>query len=85
MRKGMKKEQKWTLKTIAHIRTDFPTKFGVPRQSGLVDTKAEIIFDPEYRSEEAVRELELYSDLGIFRGSERYLESYGSSTQTGRK
>ena len=61
----MRKERKWTLKTIAHIHTDFPTKFGVPRQSGLVDTKAEIIFEPEYRSEEAVRELEMYSHLWL--------------------
>ena len=65
MRKGVKKEQKWTLKTIARIHTDFPTKFGVPRQSGLVDTKAEIIFEPGYRSEEAVRELEMYSHLWL--------------------
>lgn len=37
-------------KTIAHIHTDFPTKFGIPRQSGLIDTlKAQIIFEPEYR------------------------------------
>ena len=44
----------WTLKTIAHIRTDFPTKFGVPRQSCLADTKGVIIFEPEYRSTDAV-------------------------------
>lgn len=32
---------------IAHIRSDFPSKFGIPRQSGLVDAlKAEIIFEP---------------------------------------
>ena len=38
-----------TLKVIAHIHTDFPTKFGIPRQSGLADTKAEILFEPDYR------------------------------------
>ena len=31
---------------IAHIRTDFPTKFGIPRQSGLADAPARIVFEP---------------------------------------
>ena len=40
-----------TLKVIAHIHTAFPTKFGIPRQSGLVDgLRGEIIFTPEYRN-----------------------------------
>ena len=40
-----------TLKVIAHIHTTFPTKFGIPRQSGLVDgLRGEIIFTPEYRN-----------------------------------
>ena len=39
-----------TLNVIAHIHTAFPTKFGIPRQSGLVDSlRGEIIFTPEYR------------------------------------
>lgn len=58
----------WTLKTIAYIRTDFPTKFGVPRQSGLADTKGKIVFEPEYRSIDAVRELEQYSHLWLIWG-----------------
>lgn len=38
------------MKIIAHIRSDFPTKFGIPRQSGLVeDLTAQIVFTPEYR------------------------------------
>ena len=38
------------LKPIAHIETDFPTKFGVPRQSGLVKgLRGRIVFEPEYR------------------------------------
>lgn len=61
-------KEAWTLKTIAYIRTDFPTKFGVPRQSGLADTKGQIIFEPEYRSEDAVRELEQYSHLWLIWG-----------------
>ena len=47
-----------TLKVIAHIHTAFPTKFGIPRQSGLVDSlRGEIIFTPEYRNADAVRGL----------------------------
>ena len=46
------------LKVIARIHTDFPEKFGIPRQSGLVDSlKAKIIFEPEYRNPEAVKGL----------------------------
>ena len=41
------------LKVIAHIETDFPTKFGIPRQSGLVDLEGLIIFEPEFRNIEA--------------------------------
>ena len=53
-------------KTIAHIHTDFPTKFGIPRQSGLIDTlKAQIIFEPEYRKPEAFRGLDGYSHLWL--------------------
>lgn len=54
------------LKVIAHIRSDFPGKFGVPRQSGLVDTlKAEVIFEPEYRNPDALRGLEGFSHLWL--------------------
>ncbi len=45
------------LKTIAHIQTCFPTKFGIPRQAGIVQTPGRIVFEPEYRVTEAVREL----------------------------
>ena len=54
------------LKTIAHLKCDFPEKFGIPRQSGLVESvKAKIIFTPEYRDPNALRGLELYSHLWI--------------------
>lgn len=46
------------LKSIAHIETCFTTKFGVPRQAGIVETPGRIIFEPEYRVPEAVRGLE---------------------------
>ena len=54
------------LKVIAKIRTDFPTKFGIPRQSGLVDgLKATIVFEPEYRVADAVRGLEDFSHIWL--------------------
>lgn len=46
------------LKPIAHIETCFPTKFGVPRQAGIIGTPGRIVFKPEYRVAEAVRGLE---------------------------
>lgn len=54
------------MKIIGHIHTDFPTKFGVPRQSGLVEElKAIITFEPEYRIPEAFRGLEEFSHIWI--------------------
>ena len=54
------------MKIIAHIRSDFPTKFGLPRQSGLVsELRAEIVFEPEYRNPDALRGLEGFSHLWI--------------------
>ena len=46
------------VKQIAHIETPFKEKFGVPRQAGLVNYEARIIFEPPYRVAEAVRGLE---------------------------
>lgn len=53
------------MKVIARIRTDFPTKFGIPRQSGLADCEATIVFEPECRKEEALRGIEGYSHLWL--------------------
>lgn len=51
---------------VARIQTDFSTKFGIPRQSGLVKKlKATIIFEPEYRNVEAVRGLEDFSHIWL--------------------
>ena len=58
--------EEMTLKVIAHIHTAFPTKFGIPRQSGLVDSlRGEVIFTPEYRSADAVRGLEDFSHIWL--------------------
>ena len=50
---------------IAHIYNGFSSKFGIPRQSGLADTDAKIVFEPEYRVPEAVRGLEGYSHIWL--------------------
>ncbi|MFY9174818.1 MAG: tRNA (N6-threonylcarbamoyladenosine(37)-N6)-methyltransferase TrmO [Peptococcia bacterium] len=57
------------MKIIARIRTDFPTKFGIPRQSGLVKAlQGKIIFEPEYRNPDALRGLEEFSHLWLIWG-----------------
>ncbi|MBQ2956866.1 MAG: tRNA (N6-threonylcarbamoyladenosine(37)-N6)-methyltransferase TrmO [Clostridia bacterium] len=51
---------------IARIHTDFPTKFGVPRQSGLVDSlQGKIVFEPEYRNPDAFRGLDGFSHIWL--------------------
>ena len=51
---------------IAHIRSDFPTKFGIPRQSGLVSSlRAEIVFEEKYRDPAALRGIEGFSHLWL--------------------
>lgn len=55
-----------TMHTIAHIRTDLPEKFGVPRQSGLVpQLQGTIMFEPDYRNPDALRGLEGFSHLWL--------------------
>lgn len=54
------------MKAIAHICSDFPAKFGIPRQSGLVkDLTARIIFEEEYRIPEAIRGIEGFDYLWL--------------------
>ena len=54
------------MKIIGCIHTDFTSKFGIPRQSGLVDElEATIIFEPEYRNPDALRGIEEYSHLWL--------------------
>lgn len=54
------------MKVIAHIHNDFTAKFGIPRQSGLVEeVTAKIVFEPEYRNADAFRGLEGYSHLWL--------------------
>ena len=54
-----------TLKVIAHAITDFDSKFGIPRQSGIAKTVGKIVFEPEYRVREALRGIDGYSHLWL--------------------
>ena len=54
------------MRVIAHVHSDFSSKFGVPRQSGLVeDLESTLVFEPEFRNEDALRGLEGFSHLWL--------------------
>lgn len=74
------------MKTIATIQTDFPTKFGLPRQSGLVESiEGRIVFEKEYRVPAAFKGLEGYSHIWlIWRFSESERESWSPTVRPPR-
>lgn len=76
----------FNLKVIARIKTDFPTKFGIPRQSGLVKgTRGIIVFEKEYRNAEALRGLEGFSHLWlIWQFSESVTENWSVTVRPPR-
>ena len=58
--------QEYSMRVIARIHSDFSTKFGVPRQSGLVDAlESTIVFEPEFRNADALRGLDGFSHLWL--------------------
>lgn len=63
------------MEIIAHIETDFPEKFGIPRQSGLVkELRGTIVFEPEYRRSDALKGIEGFNYLWLlwkFEGTDR--------------
>ncbi len=66
---------------IARIHTDFPTKFGVPRQSGLVsELEGKIVFESAYRNPDAVRGLEGFSHIWLIWQVSRALRESWSAT-----
>ncbi len=57
------------IEPVARIRTQFPTKFGVPRQSGIVKSlKATVVFEPKFRTSDALRGIEGFSHLWLVWG-----------------
>lgn len=75
-----------TLRVIARIHSDFPTKFGIPRQSGLVEElRAAVVFEPEYRNPDALRGLEGFSHLWlIWQFSQAVRESWSPTVRPPR-
>jgi len=62
-------DERLILEPVAHIRSPFPEKFGIPRQSGLVpQLQARIVLEPAYRSPEALRGLEGYDYIWLLWG-----------------
>ena len=69
------------IEPVAHIRTQFATKFGVPRQSGIVESlSATIIFEPKYRNADALRGIEGFSHLWLIWGFHQARREDGSWT-----
>ena len=69
------------LKVIARIYNDYKEKFGIPRQSGIIDIESKIEFEPEFRCAEAFRGLEQYNYLWILWD---FSESHGEWSPTVR-
>ena len=71
------------LEVIGTIHTEFPDKFGIPRQSGLVPTlRAEIVFEPKFRTMDAVRGLEEFSHIWLLWGFSKAKKENTSLTVT---
>ncbi|MDD6279256.1 MAG: tRNA (N6-threonylcarbamoyladenosine(37)-N6)-methyltransferase TrmO [Oscillospiraceae bacterium] len=74
------------IRPIAYIRTDFPEKFGIPRQSGRVPSLVgKIVFLPEYRNSDAIRGIEGFSHLWlIFDFSESHRSEWSPTVRPPR-
>ena len=75
-----------SMQIIAHIRNDFSAKFGIPRQSGLVEqVRSRIIFEPSFRNADALRGLEGYSHLWlIWQFSKNHKEGWSPTVRPPR-
>ena len=80
MHESLSRAQALMLKVIARVYTDFPEKFGVPRQSGLADTKGMIVFESEYGKPEALKGIEGFSHLWVLWGFSEVPEGKWSPT-----
>lgn len=74
------------IKPIAYIKTDFKEKFGIPRQSGIIENiKGEIVFEKEFRHPDALRGIEEYSHLWlIFDFSKNHREDFSPTVRPPR-
>ena len=74
------------IRPIAHMKSDFPAKFGIPRQAGVVPAlESMIVFEPEYRDTEALRGIEGFSHLWlIWQFSEARTEGFSPTVRPPR-
>lgn len=74
------------IKPIAYIKTDFKEKFGIPRQSGIIENiKGEIVFEKQFRHPDALRGIEEYSHLWlIFDFSKNHRNSFSPTVRPPR-
>ena len=75
-----------TIRPIARMKSDFPTKFGIPRQSGLVEElRSTIVFEPEFRNADTLRGIEGFSHLWlIWHFSEAVRDSWSPTVRPPR-
>lgn len=76
----------YTLRPIAHMKSDFPEKFGIPRQAGVVpELESVVVFEPEYRDPEALRGIEGFSHLWlIWQFSESVTDTFSPTVRPPR-
>lgn len=76
----------FVLRPIAHMESDFPEKFGIPRQAGVVETlESAVVFEPEFRDREALRGIEGFSHLWlIWQFSEAVREGFSPTVRPPR-
>ncbi|MBR0040140.1 MAG: tRNA (N6-threonylcarbamoyladenosine(37)-N6)-methyltransferase TrmO [Oscillospiraceae bacterium] len=76
----------FTIRPVAHIESDFGEKFGIPRQAGIVEElRARVVFDGEYRCDEALRGIEGFSRLWLIWGfSEAQREAWSPTVRPPR-
>ena len=79
-------EERRLIEPVAHIQTDLPAKFGLPRQSGLVEAlQARIVFEPKYRDPVAFRGIEGFSHLWLIWGfSENSRDTWAATVKPPR-
>ena len=74
------------MRIIGYVRTDFPSKFGIPRQSGLVEAiKGKVVFEPEFHNPEAFRGLDGFSHIWIlWKFSESHKKNWSATVKPPR-
>ena len=69
-----------SISVIGYIHTDFPEKFGIPRQPGIVsELKGKIVFEPEYRNPDMIRGLEEFSHIWLIWQFSKNLDEQGNA------